>query len=174
VSLLVLNPDDIDRELKKVAANATLPAAQAWLMTVAKDHLMNLDGADRDENFVRYDSELLRPGRYEGMPDPSTLPASMIVDLCRGVKITVSDPAAIHSTPLVLPPWAEEALREGRQLWLFDSVPARTRSSNLWKELNGILNWFNSEPQPKINWGEFSFPEALRRANDWHREKGLD
>ena len=162
--LLVLNLGDLDRELKKVAAYATHPAAQAWIMTVAKEHILNLDGADRDENFVRYDPELLRPNRYDGMPNPSTLPAAMIADLCRGVKITVSDPAAIQSTPFVVPPWAEEALREGRELWLFDSVQVRRRG--VWKTIQRILDWFNSAAPADLNLTGVSFEDAARRANE--------
>lgn len=127
MALLVLNPEDLDRELRNIAAHATHPAAQRWIMTVAKEHILNLDGADRDENFVRYDPELLRPGRYDGMPDPSTLPAWMIASLCRGDRLTVSDPAAIQGPPFILPPWAEEALRRGKILWLFDPVQVRRR-----------------------------------------------
>lgn len=163
--LLILNIDDLDRELKRIAAYATHPAAQTWLMTVAKDHLMNLDGAHRDENFVRYDAELLRPGRYDGMPDPSTLPAWMVADLCRGVKVTVSDPAAIQSTPFVMPTWANEALREGKQLWLFDSVQVRRRK--VWKTIERILEWFNSQPAPAdLDYAGLSFEEAARRADE--------
>ncbi len=171
MALLVLNPEDLDRELKKVAAYATDPEAGEWIMTVAKEHILNLDGVDRDENFVRYDPDQLCPGRYDGMPDPARLPAFMIADLCRGVKITVSDPAATQGTPFVMPPWAGEALREGKVLWLFDSVQVRRRT--LWKTIERILDWFNSEPPPKINWDDLPFPEALRQANDWHRANGL-
>ena len=63
----LLNPDDLDRELKKIAAHVTHPAAQAWIITVAKEHILNLDGADRDENFVRYDPDTWFFGRrYAG------------------------------------------------------------------------------------------------------------
>lgn len=161
MSLLVLNLGDLDRELKKVAAYATHPAAQTWLMTVAKDHLMNLDGADRDENFVRYDSELLRPGRYEGMPDVANLPAWMIASLCRGDRITVSDPAAIQSKPFVMPPWADQALREGMELWLFDPVQVRRRG--VWKTIERILDWFNSAAPPDLDFAGLSFEDAARR-----------
>ena len=162
--MLLLNPEDIDRELNKVAAYATHLAARTWIMMVAKEHILNLDGADRDENFVRYDSELLRPGRYDGMPDVSKLPASMIADLCRGVKITVSDPAAIQSTPFVMPPWANEALREGKQLWLFDSVQVRRR--RVWKTIERILEWFNSAAPADLDFEGLSFEEGVRRASE--------
>jgi ribosomal protein S27E len=166
--LLVLNPEDLDRELKKIAAYANHPEAGKWFMTVAKEHILNLDGADRDENFVRYDPELLRPGRYDGMPDPSTLPASMIADLCRGVEITVSDPAAIQSTPFVMPPWAEEALREGKTPWLFDSVQVRRRK--VWEGIERILDWFNSAVMADANYAQLSFQRADRTANRWREE----
>jgi hypothetical protein len=162
--LLIINPDDLDRELEKIAAYANSTEAQQWLKTVAKNYLMNLDGADRDENFVRYNPEFLRAGRYEGMPDPSTLPAWLIASLCRGDRITVSDPAAIQSTPFVMPPWAAEALREGKQLWLFDSAQVRRR--RVWKTIERILDWFNSAAPADLDYAGLSFEEAERRADE--------
>lgn len=162
MALLVLNPDDLDRELQMVAVYAGHAAAQQWLMTAANDHLLNLDGTDRDENFVRYEPELLRPGRYDGMPEVSGLPAWMIASLCRGVKLTVSNPAAIQGVPFLLPPWAEKALRKGKELWLFDLV--RVRRRRVWKAIERIVEWFSRAAPADLIYAELSFEEAARRS----------
>ncbi len=70
--MLILNPQDIDRELNNVAAYAEHPAAQAWFKTVAKKHILNLDGADRNENFRVYDPANIKP--LPGEPPPFNQP----------------------------------------------------------------------------------------------------
>ncbi len=48
----VLNVQDIERELEKVAAYAIHAAAQSWFLTVARNYLLNLDGEQKRENYT--------------------------------------------------------------------------------------------------------------------------
>ena len=50
----IINDQTIDQELNKFAVRTFHAEAQKWIRTVAKQHIVNLDGVDRDENFRVY------------------------------------------------------------------------------------------------------------------------
>lgn len=140
-----LNMEDLKREFRNTAAYVELPAAKLWVITVAREYLLNfegnLDDVDREQNFKLYTRDW-RKLPLDGVPD-------------------------------VLPPWVEAALSKHQPVYVFDPIQPRERA--FWgKKIEKIVNWFNSQPPPEINWPELTFGEALRRAGGWYREKGLE
>lgn len=68
----IINDPTIDQELNKFAVRTFHAEAQKWIRTVAKQHIVNLDGTDRDQNFRVYapPSESV----YGGLPMFDSLP----------------------------------------------------------------------------------------------------
>ena len=99
MTLKVINEEHIDRELRKVAASAYSPIVARWLQTAVKAHLLNLEGADRDENFRVYDPASVKP--LHGEPPPFDK----------------------------LPDWAKAALEGGETLHWFDPIQVQSRQT---------------------------------------------
>jgi hypothetical protein len=139
--MLILNPEDIDRELKKLAAHASHPAAQTWIMTIAKKHILNLDGTDRDANFRVYDPANIKPGLY-------------------------GDPPLFDK----LPDWAKEAIEHGEPLHWFDPIQVgRRRVWETIENILNWFNR-NGEKPTDTDYTQLSFPEAAQKAVTWRAE----
>ncbi len=138
MTIRVLNLSDLERQFRNRAAHLYSPDAQAWLTTVPKYYLLNVDGTldetDKRENFIQYH---------------------------RGWKRH-----ALDGVPEVLPDWVEEALKRGEPVYAYDPVQPTRRT--FWsRKVQRIVNWFNSKP-PEIDWKTLSFETALRRADAWY------
>jgi hypothetical protein len=98
MTVKVINEAHIDRELLKVAASAHSPVVAKWLQTAVKSHLLNLEGADRDENFRVYDPAIVKP--LHGEPPPlDKLPDWAKAALERGETLHWFDPIQVQSRP---------------------------------------------------------------------------
>ena len=139
--MLLLNPDDIDRELRKIAAYAEHQPAQTWIMEVAKKHMLNLDGADKDANFRVYEPANIKPGLY-------------------------GDPPSFDK----LPDWAKEAIERGEPLHWFDPIQPRRRKvwETIENILNWFNR--NGEKPTDTDYAQLSFPEAAQKAAEWRIE----
>src|SRR5262245_46077219 len=83
--ILVINIEDLERELRKHVARVFPPAGE-WLKRVAKEKLLTLNAGERDENFLVYE----QPPELErdpSLPNASELVMKweMVVALLRGV-----------------------------------------------------------------------------------------
>ncbi|MCL4787033.1 MAG: hypothetical protein KJ070_09620 [Verrucomicrobia bacterium] len=144
MALQVLNLSDLERQFHNRAAHLYSPDAQAWLTTVPKNYLLNVDGnldeTDKGENFTQYDRDWERH--------------------------------ALDGVPEVLPDWVEEAMGRGEPVFVYDPIQP-TRRAFWTRKIQRIVNWFNSKPPPEIDWQTLSFQTALRRADEWYQGKGL-
>ncbi len=143
-TLRVLNIDDLERDFRNRAAHLFSPDAKQWLVTVAKNYLLNVDGrldeTDKQENFAHYHRD------WEKLP--------------------------LDGVPEVLLGWIEEALHDCKPVFVYDPVQP-TRRAFWTRKIQRIVNWFNSKPPPVIDWQALSFQAALRGADDWYQENGL-
>jgi hypothetical protein len=95
----IINEADIDRELHRFATPAHSPSVKQWLKTTVKAHLLNLKGADRDENFRVY--------------------------VAASVKDLYGEPMPFDK----LPDWAKIALERGETLHWFDPIQVQKRET---------------------------------------------
>ncbi len=110
----VLNPEDIDRELRKLAAGAYDSAAAAWIKEIPKTHILNLAGPEMAANFQLYDRAKIKP--LPGEPPPFES----------------------------LPDWAKAAIEHGERLHWFDPIQVSRRevwrtTENILNWLNGTV-----------------------------------
>jgi hypothetical protein len=94
-SVLILNPDDIDHELRKLASSAYSPVVAQWLENVVKAYLLNMEGMGKDENFRVYDPASLK--LLPGEPPPlEKLPDEAKAAFERGETLYWFDPIQVY------------------------------------------------------------------------------
>lgn len=138
MALHVINVKDIDRELNNIAVRLFHPAARDWIRDVAKQHILNLDGAALDENFQLYDRRQRR--QLDGDPPRFDL----------------------------LPDWAKDVVNRGETLYWFDPIQVRRRrlwEPTMWNIVDWFNR--NRDRPTDTNYAQLSFPEAARRASEW-------
>lgn len=139
----VINVDDIERELAKIAAYALHPPAQLWVKSVARNHILGkISEKDADMNFRVYDPQKARPNVFGDMPPFSKLPQ-----------------------------WALDALKRGETLHWFDPIQVRKRP--LWQALDIIVTWFNIWPKDDTRLrriDRINFDTALAGAAMWFQD----
>jgi hypothetical protein len=139
----VINVNDVERELRKIAAHAIYPQAQQWVLSVGRNHILGKIGEkDADMNFRVYDPAKIRPDVY-GEPPPVAK----------------------------LPEWAKEAIKQGEELHWFDPVQVQRRP--LWQAINVIVTWFNIWPPTDTRLRRLdrvNFHTALAGAAMWFQD----
>ncbi len=156
LELNVLNVQDIERHLKILASRAYHPQVGKWLMTVARNYILNHEeGLGSDLHSSEYVDYKAKVGKKDWHPSPG------------------ADK---------LPPWAAKSLADKRPLHVFN--PRQTRRRKIWQDLDKIIDWFNEIPatDPTLNRiDRISFDQALKSAtelytfaneNPMHRMKG--
>jgi hypothetical protein len=93
----VLNIDDIERELLRVASHATHPAAKEWVLTVARNYILSkLEAKDVTSNFRLYTPN--KPGL--DMPAASSLPVWAVQAIRRKESLYWFDPVQVRRRQL--------------------------------------------------------------------------
>ena len=77
----------------------------------------------------------------------------------------------LDGVPDTLPNWVEEQLSQGVPIYVFD--PIQTGRRQFWKQLECVVNWFNSRPRPEIDWNMLTHADALSRAQQFYQQNGL-
>lgn len=145
MALKVLNLGDLERELRNRAARLFSPEAQEWLKTVPKNYLLNVDGSLNETDKQENFAQYHREWERH----------------------------ALDGVPEALSDWVEQALQRGETVFVYDPVQPMRRQ--FWKrKIERIVNWFNSSQRPVIDWGALSFEAALKSADEWYREQGLN
>jgi hypothetical protein len=74
LELNVLNLQHIERELRNVAARAIYPQVRKWLMTVARNYIINLSDEEMESEYEVYTPKRPKKGIHTDMPEPEKLP----------------------------------------------------------------------------------------------------
>lgn len=139
----IINVNDVERELRKVAANAVYPQAQQWVLSVGRNYVLGkISEKDADMNFRVYEPAKIQPDLY-GEPPPFSR----------------------------LPTWAKEAVQRGEELHWFDPVQVQRRP--LWQALETIVTWYNVWPATDTRLRRLdrvSFDTALAAAAMWFQD----
>lgn len=136
-----LNIQDIDREIGQYVARCRYPEVKKWVKTVARNYLINLEGDELTAEYTDYGAD----------------------------KDTLGHFSAELPSEDTLPDWAKRSVAEKRPLHVFNSVQPRRR--RFWKNLETIIDWFNSVADPKSpefsRLNRMSFGQALEHAAAW-------
>lgn len=149
LELNVLNLQQIEAHLKQIAARATLPQVKKWVLTVARNHIVNLDPSSPEvrSEYAEYTTRRPRHGIHTDMPEPEKLPS-----------------------------WASKVVgdKAAGPIHFFD--PAQPRRRAFWQSLETIVDWFNATLKandPAVNRiDRVGFEQAQRDADAWR--KGVD
>jgi hypothetical protein len=142
LELNVLNVEQIERQLKNLAARSLHPAVKNWLMTVARNHIINLEGADAEKEYQQYSTRPTIRGRHRETPTPDQLPT-----------------------------WAQSALSSKKPVHHFDYVQPRRRDlwQSLETIVDWFNTWPKDKPELKEagRLSRISFDDALKQAQAW-------
>lgn len=83
----VLNLTDLEGSLKIASARAGNPKVKTWVFTVARNYIINPEGADAVVEYADYDPRPPRKGRKSPMPTKDQLPEWARTALDRGTPI---------------------------------------------------------------------------------------
>jgi hypothetical protein len=141
LELNVLNLQNIERELKKLAARAIHPQVKNWVMTVARNYIVNLTDSEVESEYEVYTPKR-KKGVYSDMPEPDQLPS-----------------------------WAQAAIGRGDDLHFFNPAqPRRRQLWQTVENIVDWFNTFPKD-DPAINrLDRISFKQAQGQANTWRKE----
>lgn len=140
LELNVLNLAEVERQLRIIASRAIFPQAEKWVMTVARNYIVNLSGDEAAANYEPYTGKKPRKGLSTDLP-------------------------SLEQTP----DWVRQSLEQSREIHFFDPVQVRRRTlwkavENIVDWFNA--NWTADDPRLR-RLDRMSFQEAVKQASAW-------
>lgn len=138
----VLNIEEIERELRNIAARTVHPATRRWFDTVARNYILNLEGSDADLEYQHYTTKRPKKGIHTDMPEPEKLPE-----------------------------WAQKALENKTDIHFFNPAQPRRRElwQDLETIADWFNTWKSDDPAlARID--RVNFPDAREQAKVWRDE----
>jgi hypothetical protein len=142
LELNVLNLQEIERELKNFATRSIHPQVKRWIMSVAKNYIINLEGDEMESEYEIYTPKRPKKGIHTDMPEPETLP-----------------------------PWAQNAVKSKSAVHFFNPAQPRRRAfwQHLETIVDWFNNWQADDPSlNRID--RISFNSARAQALEWREE----
>jgi hypothetical protein len=141
LELNVLNLQNIERELKKLAARAIHPQVRNWVMTVARNYIVNLADDEMQSEYDVYTPKR-KKGVHTDMPEPDQLPS-----------------------------WAQTAMGRGDDLHFFNPAQPRRRSLwQTIETIIDWFNTFPANDPAMNRLDRISFKHARQQAAAWRSE----
>lgn len=142
LKLNVLNIQEIERELRIIAARTIHPETRRWFDTVARNHILNLSGTAADSEYQPYTTKRPKKGVHTDMPEPEKLPE-----------------------------WAQRAVQERAEVHFFNPVQPRRRElwQDMETIADWFNTWAKDDPAlGRID--RVNFPQAREQARAWREE----
>jgi hypothetical protein len=140
--LNVLNLDEIERELKNISARSVHSQAKTWLLSVARNYVINLEGDEMESEYDVYSTKRPKKGIYTDMPEPDEIP-----------------------------PWAKSAVQSKNQIHFFNPAQPRRRAfwQTLENIVDWFNTWPHTDPRlNRID--RISFDQVKVAATAWRKE----
>jgi hypothetical protein len=137
--LNVLNIQEIERELRNIAARTIHPETRRWFDTVARNYILNLNDSEVESEYQEYTTKRPKKGIHTDLPEPEKLPD-----------------------------WAKRAVEERTPIHVFNTAQPRRRQlwQDLETIADWFNTWAKDDPAlGRID--RVNFPEARTQAREW-------
>jgi hypothetical protein len=139
LELNVLNLQQIERELRNMAARAIHPQTRKWLMTVARNYIINLEDQEMESEYEVYTPKRPKGGIHTDMPEPTKLPS-----------------------------WAQKAIGSGQPVHFFNPAQPRRRDLwKAVENIVDWFNTFPKDDPSLNRLDRISFQKARESATQW-------
>jgi len=139
LELNVLNIQQIERELRNLAARAVHPQARKWVTTVARNYVVNLADEEMEAEYEKYTPKRPKKGIHTDMPEPEKLPG-----------------------------WAQQAIGSGGDIHFFNPAQPRRRALwKTIETIVDWFNTFRKDDPTLNRLDRVSFDQARKEATEW-------